>query len=292
MAGRLNTKKNKPAASSAADPKLIDGLAWYRLLTIRQAAWLCGSSEELMGERFRVLNRQGLVGLLNQPRMLGPRVHWLTPKGVALAIDYAAERGETIQLTAPKNGFSAGEHLRQRIGIVDCHLGLRAWAGASGAAVEGFRVEFEANPQGLLAKALSYPWALPDGTAQPPYQPDAVGILRLADGSRFLFAVEVETGGVIRSLDNFRKKLPARLGAFERAALEVGSAWPKSERRARLLFVFSDDRMLEGARAILARQQSHALPYVYLNTLDVIRSSFGTRWVQGSGVQANPFKGS
>lgn len=266
------------------DGRLIDALARYRLLTIEQARQLGCGSAEYVGERLRVMARHRLVTLLNQPRFLGPRVHWLREKGAALAIELAAERGETLKLTAPKRGFVGGPHLRQRLAIVDCHISLRTWANATGSAVEWFRVEFEANPSGMLAKALSYAWAWPDGSPAE-YQPDGAGVVRLADGERFLFALEMETGR-----DNFAAKLPDRLAAMEAAALEGGTQWPEGERRARLLFVVPDDAMLKVVRSFAAKQASAALPFVFFNILPNVRRSFADGWVKASGEKGNPFR--
>lgn len=275
---------------SETDGRLLDALARYRLLTIPQAMRLgVGKDRTHLGERLRVMKRHGLVGIAEQARLLGPRVHWLREKGVVVAAELAAERGETLTLSAPKRGFVAGWHLRQRLAIVDCHIALRAWADATGGAVEWFRVEFEANPSGMLAKPLRYPWKRPEGTIVD-YYPDAAGVVRLADGNRFLFALEMETGGESKGLDNFTAQLPDRLAASEAGAVENGVQWPNSERRARLLFVFPDADMLKRARGILAKHTSDALPFVFLNSLPSLLGSFADGWVKASGEKGTPFR--
>lgn len=275
---------------SETDGRLLDALARYRLLTIPQAMRLgIGKDRTHLGERLRTMKRLGLVGVAEQARFLGPRVHWLREKGVEVATELAAERGEALALSAPKRGFMAGPHLRQRLATVECHIGLRAWAKATGGTVEWFRVEFEANPSGMLAKALRYPWVRPDSTTAD-YYPDAAGVVRLADGSRFLFALEMETGGESMGLDNFTAKLSERLAAFDAFALENGAQWPDGERRARLLFVFSDASMLTRARAVLAKHKSDALPFVFLNSLPSLLGSFVDGWVKATGDQGSPFK--
>lgn len=291
-------RKKKPAKDSAVDPWLIEELARYRLLTIEQAHSLGPYSKETVGERFRVMARRGLVEMFNQPRFVGPRVHWLKPKGATRAVELAEERGETLRFTASKSGYAGTEQLPQRVSIVDCHISLRKWAEAAGATVEWFGVDFEASPNGQLTKALRYPWALPDGRAGD-YLPDGAGVVRLADDARFLFGLEVETGGKDQRIENFNKKLPGRLAAFEAGALETGveqsMRWrrgngPDAERRARLLFVFTDAAMLTRARGILAKHTSNALPFVFLNTLPNVCASFGDGWVKPSGEQGNPFR--
>jgi hypothetical protein len=275
---------------SETDFRLLEALARYRLLSIPQALRLgLGKDRTHLGARLRAMKGHGLVGVAEQARFLGPRVHWLREKGVELVAALAAERGEGVKLSAPKRGFVPGPHLRQRLAIVDCHISLRAWAEATGGAVEWFRVEFEANPSGMLAKALAYPWKRPNGTAAE-YQPDAAGVVRLANGSRFLFAVEVETGGEAQRLDNFTVKLPGRLGAFEAFALENGAQWPESERSARLLFIFADESMLTRARGVLAKHASEAMPSVFLNSMPSVLGSFADGWVKASGEKGNPFR--
>lgn len=275
---------------SETDGRLLDALARYRLLTIPQALRLGIAKDRThLGERLRAMKRRGLVGVAEQARFLGPRVHWLREKGVELAAELAAERGEVLTLSAPKRGFLAGPHLRQRLAIVDCHIALRAWADATGGVVEWFRVEFEANPSGMLAKALRYPWARPDGEAVD-YYPNGAGVVRLADGARFLFALEVETGGEAQRLDNFTRELPERLAAFDAFAVENGTQWSEGERRARLLFVFSDGSMLTRAVEVLAKHASDVLPFVFLNTLPNLLASFADEWVKASGEKGTPFR--
>lgn len=270
------------------DVRLIDALARYRLLTIVQALAVgAGKDRSHVGERLRILSDRKLVKLLNQSFKDGPRIHWLTEKGAELARELAADRGDVVSVTAPKRGFLAGWHLRQRLAIVDCHIGLRRWAEATGATVESFSVEFEANPAGQLGKALRFPWAAPEGAAE--YQPDGVGAVRLENGERYLFALEMETLGESQRLDNYSRQLPARLAAINAAAVEQGMNWPKSERRARLLFVFPDSDVLTRALSVSAKYESPAYRAVFFNTLPNVMSSFAAGWVKVDGKAGEPF---
>jgi hypothetical protein len=273
------------------DGRLLDALGRYRMLTIVQAMRLnVGKDRTHLGERLRILANHKLVKLLNQRRMDGPRVHWLTEKGAELASGLAADRGEVLTLSAPKRGFVAGWHLRQRLAIVDCHISLRLWAEATGAVVEWFGVEFEANPAGMLGKALRYPWTGPDDKPAE-YQPDAVGIVRLPDGERYLFAVEVETLGESQRIDNFSRQLAARLAAMQAGAIETGLTWPKTERRARLLFVFPDADVQARALAVCAKHESPAYRVVFLNTLPNLLRDVTEGWVKVTGEPGKPFSG-
>lgn len=272
------------------DGRLIDALARYRLLTIVQAMRLgAGKDRSHLGERLRILSDHKLVKLLYQSFREGPRIHWLTEKGAELARDFAADRGEVLNVTAPKNGFVAGWHLRQRLAIVDCHISLRQWAEATGATVERFNVEFEANPAGQLGKALRFPWAALGG-GESEYQPDGVGIVRMENSERYLFALEMETLGESQRMDNFSRQLTARLAAMGARALEKGMEWPKAERRARLLFVFPDAAVLARALAVCARHESSAFRGVYFNTLANVQGSFGACWVNADASPGEPFR--
>lgn len=271
------------------DCALIDALARYRLLTIPQAMRLGLGGRDHLGERLRTLERHGFVGIENQSRKFGPRVHWLKERGVVAAVAFAAERGEDLKISAPKRGFVAGPQLWQRLAIVDCHIALRQWLEASGGAVERFQVEFEANPMGQLAKSLKFDWEREDGKPDE-YFPDGVGSIKLNDGSRWLFGLEVETGGEAKRLDNFTRELPDRLAAFADAALERGWEWPKESKRARLLFVFADGKMTSAARRHLAKHHSPTLPRVFIKSLPEVLEGFADGWLKASGEKANPFR--
>jgi hypothetical protein len=274
---------------TAVDCALIDALARYRLLTIPQAMRLGIGGRDHVGERLRTLERHGLVGILDQARKFGPRLHWLKERGAAEAVALAEERGEELKITAPKRGFVAGPHVWQRIAIVDCHIALRQWLEASGGSVERFHVEFEANPMGQLSKALKFDWERQDGTTAE-YPPDGAGIIKLADGSRWLFGLEVETGGEGLRLDNFARQLPDRLAAFADAALERGWHWPKEHKRARLLFVFPDATMAMAARRQLAKYDSPTLPRTFIKSLPEVLTGFADGWVKASGETGSPFR--
>lgn len=272
------------------DGRLLDALARYRLLTITQAQAVgAGKDRSHLGERLRILSNRKLVKYLNQSFREGPRIHWLSERGAELVRDLAANRGELLNVTAPKNGFVVGWHLRQRLAIVDCHISLRHWAEATGAAVEGFSVEFEANPAGQLGKALRFPWAASEDV-KGEYQPDGVGMVRRANGERYLFALEMETLGESQRMDNFSRQLASRLAAMSARALEKGMDWPKAERRARLLFVFPDAAVLARALAVCAKHASPAYRAVFFNTLPNLRGSFGAGWMKVDGAAGEPFQ--
>ncbi len=272
------------------DLGLLDALGRYRLLTIPQAVRLGIATAGHVGERLCLLERHGLIGMLNQSRAFGPRVHWLKKAGAEEATAIAAERGEALTIKAPKKGYVKGPQLWQRIAIVDCHVALRMWLEATRGSVERFHFEFEANPLGRREKALKFEWQHPDGTPAE-YPPDGAGIITLADRSRWLFALEVETGGEALRGDNFSRMLDDRLAAFDDAALERGWNWPKggAAPRARLLFVFPDDKMADAARKRLAKSTSPSVARTYIKTVPQILQSFAGGWMNVRGEIASPF---
>jgi hypothetical protein len=189
-------------------------------------------------------------------------------------------------MTAPRR-FVVSSHLPQRVAIVNCHITARLWAQAHGAAVEWFRVEFEGNPKGGLQKALKMPWVWLGEPAS--YEPDAVGVIRLADGIRWLFALEVETGGLAHTIGNFQKRLAGRLAAFAANALEHGIDWPKQERVARLLFVFTDADALRKAQRWAVDTHGKNLRRVFFTTLPQLQENFADNWQTVTGEAALPF---
>jgi hypothetical protein len=272
---------------SAVDAALLDALATYRVLSIAQAERMGIAGRHHLGERLRVLARQRYIASLEQGRMFGPRLHWLTPSGLALAGELAADRGEPIERIAAPRRLIVSSHLPQRVAIVDCHIAARAWARDHGAAVEWFRVEFEGNTKGELQKALKMPWVW---LGEPvTYEPDAAGVIRLADGTRWLFALEVETGGLAHTIGNFQKRLAGRLGAFAANALEHGIDWPKQERMARLLFVFTDADAMRKAQRWATDAQGENLRRVFFATLPQLQVNFAENWQTVTGESALPF---
>jgi hypothetical protein len=270
------------------DCRLLSALSVYRLLTIPQALRLGIAGRDHLGDRLRTLHRLGLVGMAEQGRRFGARVHWLTRRGG----EAAAELSLVASPPAAPRGYLAGPHLRQRLAIVDCHLALRAWADATGARVDGFRVEFEGNPGGRLEKALRLPWGL--GEVAGTYEPDALGWVTLADGSRWLFAIEVETGGERESLDNFTAKLGSRLTAFRAAAVERWANWPKDQARARLLFVFQSEDMAARARRLMALRVADypekLWSFVLTKSLPEVMAGFADGWKRMTSEVVSPFE--
>jgi hypothetical protein len=274
-------------ALTPVDVALLDALATYRLLTIPQAMRLGIAKRDYVGDRLRALAAQHLIGVLEQGRMKGPKLHWLTPSGMKLAAELAADRGEPLASTASPRRFALSAHLPQRLAIVDCHIAARMWARANGAAVEWFRVEFEPNPKGELRKALQYPWEW-NGQAVT-YDPDAVGVVRLTDGEKFLFALEVETGGEARSIGNFQKRLAGRLGAFAARAIETGTDWPKGLPVSRLLFTFPDDKTMHKAQLWAVRHYADTMRFVFFSTVPRLQADFAGGWQNVRGETALPF---
>lgn len=272
---------------SPVDAALLDALATYRLLTIQQAVRLGIANRYHVGERLRDLERARLVKILKRARMAGPYIHWLTARGAQVVEEIAADMGEARKVGVRKVEYRLGPHLRQREMTVDCHIALRQWAARQNARVEWVRSEFDPTEKQLgKATALEA-----DGIN---YEADALASIVTANGLRWLLALEVETGGESESLENFAKRLPARLEALEKKVPEKALQWPKeaTAKGARLLFIFSSVSMLERAKQMVGRPDAAIWRRVHLNALPLVMEDFGSSWWQPGGDQPFPLSAS
>lgn len=267
-----------------ADEGLLAALARYRFLTIEQGVLLGIGARWNVGKRLGELVTARIVDCLPSSPFTGPRVHWLTKRGAQEALAagiLASEAG----LNIPNRAYRGGAHVRQRVAIVDCHIALRLWAGRTGHAVAWFKSEFERNP-GALEPATRLTWA--DGRA---YTPDALGQVTAPNGLAWLFSLEVETGGISHSLDNFRAHLAERLAVIDEFGIEQALDWPQDHAAARLLFVFADADMLERAKRNLPRPEADLWQSVYFKALPELVADFAGAWWQLGDKAASPFTG-
>lgn len=268
-------------ACTPVDFALLDALARYRLLSIELAERLGIARRWHIGTRLGSLETAGLVHVIRRGKMLGPHVYMLTPKGAKTLEAWAEEDGEARTVPMPRSPMRLGPHLVQRLAIAEAHVSLRTWAAATGAAVEWVRVEFDPSPSGLEPATR----VTANGRA---YTADALAHVTATDGRAWLLAVEMETGGMSASLDNFRKRLPARLEAFENEVLEDGLQW--MERAARLLFVFPSVEMMDRAKRLVADPARPVWRKVFFNSLPSLASSFSAGWWQADGSSGDLFR--
>lgn len=247
-----------------AEARLLEALACYRLLTAAQAERLGIANITHARERLRSLHTAGLVHVTERGRLAGPNVYVLSNRGATALSEWSEGR---IKPQGRKEPMRATEHLNQRVSIVDVHIGLREWAENIDAVVNWVRVEFESNPNASMIPVTS---ATHDGLR---YDPDMIASITTQDGITWLFAVEVETGGVGGRLGNFKGLLEPRLTAMRSNVLEHALEWPQDgqHRRARLLFVFRDAEMMKRAVETVERFSHDELekqfPRVFLASL-------------------------
>lgn len=275
-------------ALSDVDVALLDALATYSLLTIKQCARLGIGDRWHIGDRLQELKGQGLVKILKRPKMRGPYLHWLTARGAALVEELAEDAGEPRKVGVRRTEFKLGPNLRQRELITDCHLALRQWAarpaahGVAQARVDWVRVEFAPSDQ-PLTKATALEWK------DAKYEADMLASVTTAKGESWLLAVEVETGGEAESLDNFSKRLQGRLHAIAKHVPERALGWPPTELQARLLFVFKTAAMLEDATRRVGRPEAAVWRRVHMAAAPDGVVKFDGPWWHVDGESPLPF---
>lgn len=278
------TRTSEILLLSPADEALLAHLATYRFLTTAQAVTLGVGNPVHVRERFRRLNRLGFTDSLPHSPFTGPAIHWLTAKGAGevQALGLMPE-GATPQFLG--KAYRGGAYIRQRAMIVDCHIALRRWATEAGFLVDFFKAEFERQTGSEKEFAPATRIAIPDGN----YTPDALCKLTGEDGRQWLFALEVETGGVAVGLGNHRRRLAERLRIVEEYAVEKAMKWPADQKRLRMLFVFADDAMLARAMKIVPQPLSGGWRGIYLKSFPHVLSDFGSGWWQMDGKNQSPF---
>ena len=261
---------------STVDYALLGALEQFRLLTIAQGVRLGIANYSHVAERFRGLRTAKLVHRTErQFRMGEPMVFCLSPKG---ARELALWRGDAVAPAARKEAFGDTMHLHQRVLTVDLHITLLAWAHQVGAIVEWVRVEFDPNPEGLFPATTISRRGRKSG-------PDMLAAVRTADGSHWLLAFEVETGGRSHRLSNFTTHLEERLETLRTRHLEHGCDWPKASgyKAARLVFVFETADMLAAARKRVQGASGAEWRRVFLGALTENLEAFCTSWWSADG---------
>lgn len=269
-------------ATTPVDFALLNALARYRLLTVWQAERLGIARHWHIRDRLRALSTARLVDVLERGRMNGPNIYSLTPKGAATLEAWAAEDGTPRTVGVRRTPYRLSG-IGQRLCIVDVHIGLRQWAERAGATLEVVRVEFDPNPVGLEPATN-----VVSGGER--YTPDAIFEITDQTGERWLFALEVETGGVSQSLDNFRARLSGRLDAFAKEIFETGWNWPRDNRAARLLFVFQTPEMQRRAVQMVGKPDRQVWKRVFFNSLPAAADDFAAGWSQLDGSAGSPMR--
>ena len=208
-----------------------------------------------------------------------PAVYWLTKIGARDCSEYLTEGAEA---RARKKPYIGGSQARQRIEIVDCCIALYQWAERSGWAVDWVRTEFS-RKKGKLEPSTKLAWS--GGS----YLPDGLACVTAPSGAQFLFALEVETGGEVHSVDNFGKHLDERMNVLREFGIEQALGWPSDNLAARLLFVFSTPAMLEEAKHMIGQPDADEWQSVGFKALPAVVQDFGSPWWQVRGERSFPF---
>jgi len=269
----------KPLLLSRADTEILQALGRYRLLTIAQIVRLGITDRKNAGERLKRLAGVNYVDSVRGSAQT-PGVFWLTPKA---GKHFAELFGDEWAKAASGKGFVDGAHMGQRLATIDVCIAARSWAPSHGYDIASLRTDFDAAGADLQ-RATTLEW---NGTR---YTPDALGELVDAQGVRWVFAVEVETGGFSQRLDNFTAKLAQRRNVMESRTMDYALGRPPGSRAARMLFVFKSAEMLASALATLPDPAARAWRAVFFRTLPDVEEDFGGEWLQAGGERRFPFQ--
>jgi len=269
----------KPLLLSRADEAILQALGRYRLLTIAQIVRLAITDRKNAGER---LNRLAAANYVDRVRGSAqtPGVFWLTPKA---GKHFAEVFGPEWAKAASGKGFVDGAHMVQRLATVDVCIAARTWADVNGSEILSLRTDFEAAGADLQ-RATTLEW---NGTR---YTPDALGEFADAQRVRWVFALEVETGGFSQRLDNFTAKLAERRQVMESRTMDYALKRPPGSRAARMLFVFKSEDMLSAALATLPEPGARSWRAVFFKALPDVVEDFGGDWLQAGGDRRFPFQ--
>ena len=279
------TPRPSSTAFTARHEALLEALARYRFLTIPLAVRLGVGDRSRVRESLAELETRRLVNVARREKSLGkPYVFTLSARGAALLEEWAAEGGETRTVPVRKSPVRVGAGLDQKLCTVSALMALDAWAAREGASVGRVVAEYDPHPQGLLQAATAVEF---EGVK---YTADALAQIRAPDGEEWLFALEVETGGIEGRIDNFRAHLPARLEVFSSDVLDNALGWPETNRAARCLFIFDTADLLAAAQRLVAGSKGDVWRKVLLNTLPNVERDFAAGWWRADGTAGSLFR--
>lgn len=264
---------------------LLEALERYRLLTIPLAVRLGLGDRFAVGRCFSELETRHLVHVARPPKRFGGRyVYSLAPQGAAVLEAWAAEAGQPRKVPMRRAPVRIGPHLDQRLATVSALLSLEEWADRAGATVGWMRAEHAPHPEGHLEPATAVSF---EGIT---YIADALAEVRTSDGIPWLFALELETGGISGRIDNFRSHLPHRVEVFANDVLDNGIGWPEDNRAARCLFIFDTPELMAAAQKLVAGGKERVWRKMLFNTLANIERDFSARWWFADGTTGSLFR--
>lgn len=230
--------------------RLLKALHVYRLLTYDMMRRVgVGRDPGALAGAARYLHARGLVGrhegvLVSRVTSL-PLIYWLTPRGAGALFQH-----DGTDAVGSERTFGDLHEVLHRLGIVDIHIALRAWAEAAGVELLQYVTDFEPGSRGRH-KATKI-----DGPGLT-FVPDALAWLRLPGESEAdLLVIELERGGERGDLTRFfsgsqnRGKLTFLRTVSAGCYIENALGTPaRPLARPRFLVVFKDNALREKALA-------------------------------------------
>jgi len=282
---------------------MLAALNTYRVLTYDMMLRLgVASNQKDLGLTADYLDRTGLIGInpaaIVKRRGL-PNLHWLTPKGAAVLFDIDPASAAT---GADRTSDDYHETMH-RLGLVELHIALRAWAAAAGVEVVEVVCDFDRGAQGER-KATT----LRDKASGFMLAPDLLAWVRLPDeDAPWPLVIELERGGergdltVFFSRDKRRGKLRRlREASAGRLIEHLYARRGEPIQRPRFLVVFgSHARDAKGNKVELHRKALDRWPdgshpdwnWFFIKDQDEAAADFGGGWHQPGDRPPRPLFG-
>jgi hypothetical protein len=248
---------------SPVQVRALEALATYKLLNAKQMQRL-GVARDIREVRhaLRDLVAVGWIGQSQATLISGvkrlPSLYWVSAKGA----ETLAPIG--IETLGSRRRMKQAFEIEHRMAIVEAHMALRAWSGAS---VDWFLGDFEPGSPGFHK-----------ATTVRGFTPDAIARIHPPDGIPRLLVFEIEWGGEDERLTGFWRKLGKLHKACQDELVEDEFG---VERAARFLILFQSEAMQ--ARALSKWQLLPAVPEwenFYTKALDSLTGDFGAGWLQ------------
>lgn len=274
--------------------RLMQALHTYRLLTYDMMRRV-GVARDLAGiaAAARYLHKHGLIGrhegvLVSRVTAL-PLIYWLTPRGAT-----ALHNLDGTEAIGSKRTFGDLHEVLHRLGIVEIHIALRAWAGRSGVEVVRYITDFEPGTSAGPHKATKID--VPGFT----FVPDALAWLRLPDEQEpRLLVVELERGGERGDLTRFFSASKGKLSFLRTvsAGHYIENALGEPSRplaSPRFLVVFKDDALrgkaLDKWNTERFEPEHQDWAWFFVKSLSEVAGNFGDDWHQPGRVPRPLFK--
>jgi hypothetical protein len=281
---------NRAFAPTPAQKHVLEALATYQMLNASQMHRL-GVARDIRDVRHalhgldgcRWIRKTGSALISGVKRL--PALYWITTKGAA----GAAALG--IEATGSDRELGTEQEIEHRIGIVEVHMALRAWAASAGATVDEVVVDFEAtgpvDPDAEKKDRLRKATSIVDDDSGFLYVPDMLAwVTPPGEPEPQLLVVEVERGGAAANLSKFRSvKLPRILRACQTDLAEraFGAA-----HAARFLVIFQHGNMKRRALEKWIFPDVPEWELFFVKSLDELHD-FNGGWAQPFGAVVSLF---